>query len=200
MAGLDKNGMLSDSKIICKRFTQIEHGSLEAVHAIVVHQTDSGTAQSAFTAYTKGGNGAHFLIDKNGSVYQTASLRRRCYHVGKLIRSRCLEISGKSCPDGAIAKAATMGWTSRIKQIDQIERKKSYPDRYPVNSDSIGIELVGMHVDEKTYEPLTLAQNNSLLWLIDLLYKEFKLTSGDVFRHPDVSYKNPGEARSATWQ
>lgn len=200
MAGLDKDGMLTDPNIARRRFSQIEHGNLEAVHAIVLHQTDSGTAQSAFAAYAKGGNGAHFLIDKSGAIYQTASLKKRCYHVGKLIRSRCLELSGKNCTDGSIAKAAAMSWTLRIKQIDQIERKKSYPDRFPVNSDSIGIELVGMHVDEKAYEPLTLAQSHSLLWVIDLLYREFKLTSEDVFRHPDISYKNPGEARSATWE
>ena len=43
-------------------------------------------------AYNSGGNGAHFLIGKDGHIYQTANLLQTCYHVGKLIKSKCLEI------------------------------------------------------------------------------------------------------------
>lgn len=52
------------------------------MRAIAVHQTDSPTAQATFNAYRTGGNGAHFLIDKPGTVYQTASLQAVCFHVG----------------------------------------------------------------------------------------------------------------------
>ena len=34
--------------------------------------------------------GAHFLIDTDGTIYQTASLDKKTQHVGK-IRSRCYE-------------------------------------------------------------------------------------------------------------
>lgn len=99
-----------------------------------------------------------------------------------------------------MAKILALSWTNQIKALDAHERAKAYPDRYPVNSDSVGIELVGAHIDDKNYEKITVQQNASLQWLINELYKHFSLTSGDVYRHPEVSYKNPGEASTAVWK
>lgn len=147
-----------------------------------------------------GGNGAHFLISRDGQIIQTASLLKRCYHVGRLIRSRCLELGANSCKDASLAKAMTLGWAARIKEIDRIEREKDYPERFPVNSDSIGIEIVGRHVSDTAYEALSAQQSEALQWLLDQLYGYLALGSGDVFRHPEVSYKHPGEAASAQWR
>jgi len=200
MPTIDANGMLVDPKVIPRRSSGIEHGALPSVLAIVVHQTDSPTAESTLSGYQAGGNGAHFLIDKNGQIYQTASLFARCYHVGKLIKSKCLTVNKSSCDTAAMARMLAMSWTRQINAIDAHERAKPYPDRYPVNDDSIGIELVGMHIDDDSYEAVTAAQNASLQWLIDALYAQFDLKSSDVYRHPAVSYKNPGEASSAVWK
>lgn len=200
MSKVDKNGMFVDKKVILKRFNGIEHGVLKSIHAIVVHQTDTTTANSVFNGYSVGGNGAHFLIDKNGQIYQTASLHKRCYHIGRLIKSKCLAINKKTCNSAKMAKIRAMSWANQIKAIDANERAKSYPDRYPVNSDSVGIELVGRHVDDKVYENLTAQQNASLQWLVSELYIQFSLSSKDVYKHPQVSYKNPGEASSAVWK
>ena len=200
MSTIDANGMLIDPKVILRRSPGIEHGTLSGVAAIVVHQTDSPTAESSLNGYEVGGNGAHFLIDKNGQIYQTASVLARCYHVGKLIKSKCLTIDRSTCDTGAMARMLAMSWVSQINAIDAHERAKPYPDRYPVNGDSIGIELVGMHIDDRNYEAVTAAQNTSLQWLIDVLYAQFNLKPEDVYRHPTVSYKNPGEASSAIWK
>jgi N-acetyl-anhydromuramyl-L-alanine amidase AmpD len=185
--------MLIDTKVILRRSPSIEHGSLAGVRAIVVHQTDAPTAQHTFNGYNAGGNGAHFLIDKNRHIYQTASMYKRCYHVGRLIKSKCLTINKKSCNSSNMAKILAMSWASQIKALDANERAKSYPHRYPVNSDSIGIELVGKHIDGKRYETVTPSQNASLQWLVSELYTHFSLTSSDVYKHP-------GEASTATWK
>ncbi|NOU22000.1 MAG: N-acetylmuramoyl-L-alanine amidase [Methyloglobulus sp.] len=197
---INKEGMLIDNRVILRRYPSIEHGALGGVHAIVVHQTDSPTAQHTLNGYTSGQNGAHFLIDKDGQIYQTASMQKRCFHVGRLIKSKCLDINKASCDSASMAKFLALSWTSQIKAIDSHERSKNYPDRYPVNSDSIGIELVGKNVDAKNYEVVTPQQNTSLQWLVGELYTHFSLTSVDVYRHPDVSYKNPGEASTAKWK
>ena len=43
-------------------------------------------------------------------------------------------------------------------------------------------------------------QQYSLTWLVAELAGYFSLgTEDDVFRHPDVSIKNPGEAAAADW-
>jgi N-acetyl-anhydromuramyl-L-alanine amidase AmpD len=202
MLTIDKNGMLIHPNVTMKRFPHIEHGDLDAVLAIVVHQTDTSTAEAAFNSYGSAGIGvgAHFLIAKDGTIYQTASLHKRCFHVGRLIQSRCLEIHKESCADADLAKAKLLHWRAQFKAIDKIEREKEYPERFPVNSDSIGIELVGKHVDKKSYECATFVQNESLKWLITEFYSMFGVTKDDVFRHPQVGRKNPGEAASAAWQ
>jgi len=200
MASIDNDGMLIDPRVQLQRYSHIEHGALDTVHGIVIHQTDAPSAQATFNAYNGGGNGAHFLIGKDGRIYQTASVKARCYHVGRLIKSRCLQLKGSQCKDAGLATAMTLGWAARIKEVDRLERKKSWPARFPVNSDSIGIELVGRHLDDTRFEPLSAQQLDSLQWLLDALYAHFELDGDDVFRHPEVSYKHPGEAASATWR
>ncbi|MGQ5490236.1 peptidoglycan recognition protein family protein [Thauera sp. ZXT1-4] len=199
MTTLNSEGMFVSPSIRHRRFHTIEHGKLDAIKAIVLHQTDSSTAEATFNAYQSGSNGAHFLIDTDGRIYQTASAHKRCYHVGRLIKSRCLEIKPFSCADAELAKAKALRWAARVKEIDKIERTKKYPDRFPVNSDSLGIELVGRHINDTTYEAVSSTQSSSLRWLLNLLYQTFTIGSDDTFRHPQVSYKNPGEAASAKW-
>lgn len=199
MSRIDKDGMLIDPKVTLRRYSSLEHGDLATIHGIIVHQTDSPDDKSAFQSYCSSPNGAHFLIAKTGLIYQTASLKKRCFHIGRLIKSKCLEINRNNCKDPNLAKALTMSWTQRIKEIDNIERQKNYPQRFPVNSDSIGIEIVGAHINNNKYEAISLLQNNSLQWLIGELHTHFGLGRNDVYRHPSVSYKNPGEAESAKW-
>lgn len=200
MSTIDSEGMLLDERVTLRRFKKIEHGALDGVSAIVVHQTDAPTADQTFSGYLAGGNGAHFLIDKTGEIYQTASIKMRCYHVGRLIRSKCLTISRSSCSSAPMTSILAMKWTRQIQALDALEREKAYPERYPVNSDSVGIELVGAHVSDKQYEAVTALQNASLQWLLGDLYRHFSVTSADVYRHPEVSYKNPGEAATAVWK
>lgn len=200
MSNIDKNGMLVDTKVALKRYAHIEHGPLKSIHAIVVHQTDTTTAQQTFNSYIGGGNGAHFLIDKSGKIYQTASIHKRCYHVGRRIKSKCLEVNKKNCNSQQMTKILAMRWSQQVIAIDKNERQKNYPARYPVNSDSVGIEVVGKFIDDKKYEALTVAQNTSLQWLISELYGHFSLSKNDVYRHPQVSYKQPSEASSAVWK
>ncbi|AFU43756.1 N-acetylmuramyl-L-alanine amidase, negative regulator of AmpC, AmpD [Acidovorax sp. KKS102] len=200
MLKVSPEGIISDGRIIVRRFLNLEHGPLSSVVALVLHQTDSSTAQQTFNSYAKNPHGAHFLIDKNGQVYQTASLLMRCQHVGRHIRSRCLEIDKPSCDSVAMARIQAMSWSNHVKALDAHERAKTYPQRYPINGDSIGIEIVGRSIDAKTYESVTSEQNNSLQWLTGELYAHFSISLQDVYRHPAVSYKNPGEAATAVWK
>ena len=79
--------------------------------------------------------------------------------------------------------------------------------RYPSNKDSIGIELVGdsfpkgPNIDQKKvkFEIVADAQNESLRWLVEQLKKEYRIPDSEVFRHPEISYKNITEASTAKW-
>ena len=178
-------------------------GALGPIHAIIVHQTGADTAQHTFNSYVSSSHGAHFLIDKNGQIFQTALLNQKTHHVGK-IRSRCIETQLCSKSELSVANAVLLkkgqSYGVRVKNLHDHEKVKSYPDRYPTNNDSIGIELVGKYdVRRQIYESVNAKQNASLKWLVNELSTYLNINNDDVYRHPEVSYKQPSEAGTAKW-
>jgi N-acetyl-anhydromuramyl-L-alanine amidase AmpD len=203
MLTIDSLGRIIDPKVTLSIKPNIEHGSMSQISGVIIHQTGGPTAQSALDAYSTGGNGAHFLIDKDGTIYQTASVNKVTWHVGKL-KIRCL--SESSCSADEAKKLEKMKWTELLKYGKDEERKKKFPERYPSNEDSIGIELVGEATSSKDpnikvdiYETVTEAQNASLKWLVFELTVTLGLPMSEIYRHPVVSYKNPTEAETAQW-
>ena len=182
------DGVIANKLVTNKIQPRIEKGLMSAVHGIIVHQTGGSTAASAFASYEKGVNGAHLLIETDGVIYQTAHLNQITWHIGAL-KARCVvemncKPSKKWDPSGT----------------NKQEQKKVWPNRYPSNSDAIGIELVGaFDVKANKYATVTENQNASLKWLVGELQTSLALLVTEVFRHPDVSYKDPTEAKSAKW-
>ncbi|TDS90489.1 peptidoglycan recognition protein family protein [Erwinia rhapontici] len=199
MLFVDKNGLVDATRISVKRFRTIERGDMDQVNGIVVHQTGGSTAESAFNSYqSAGANGAHFLIDKEGKIYQTASLFKVTNHVGN-IRSRCY--MEKKCTPSEISTIRP--FLNKYKKLSHLEQKKSYPERYPANFDSLGIEVVGKPVsgegENAIYETVNDAQNSALKWLVYELSDTLKISMSEVFRHPEVSYKVKTEAGTVKW-
>jgi N-acetyl-anhydromuramyl-L-alanine amidase AmpD len=200
MLFISKQGHVDHDRVRVRIFNTIEHGSMSVVHGIVVHQTGASTADSTFNSYQqKGANGAHFLIDRDGTIYQTASLMRVTYHVGN-IKSRCLQTL--QCSPVEIAASREAQRRGSYKGLNQREMSKSWPNRLPSNIDSIGIELVGaaqIKNGEKIYDDPTTEQNASLKWLVAELAETLEINKTEVYPHPAVSYKNPTEAKAAQW-
>ncbi|WP_232439787.1 N-acetylmuramoyl-L-alanine amidase [Burkholderia ubonensis] len=196
MLFISKQGHVDAERIKVKIFSTIERGQMSKVNGIVVHQTDGTTASSSFNSYAESGaNGAHFLIDKNGAIYQTASVYKRTNHVG-LLKSRCL-VEGK-CSPSEFKKVSSM--VGKFKKLSEVEYKKDFPNRYPGNVDSIGIEIVG-RMDRKTniYEVVNDEQSESLKWLVKELCETLGVSFSEIYRHPEVSYKRETEASTAKW-
>lgn len=201
MLQIDQQGIIEDKRIVKSISPKIEKGPMVTVAGLIVHQTGGATAQSSLDSYKiMGANGAHFLIDKDGKIHQTASIKKQTWHIGKL-KSRCmLEVK---CSAAEIKLNSKFSPSSENKR----EMMKSVPRRFPSNQDAIGIELVGEALprgssipeEKKTYESVTQAQNNSLAWLVSELTLTLKLPLTEVYRHPTVSRKNPSEASSAKW-
>jgi hypothetical protein len=196
---VDKDGMIVDGKVVNKRSLSIERGVMKKVNGIIVHQTGGGTAQSSLDSYKKkDANGAHLLIDKDGTIYQTASLYQRANHVGKL-KSRC--ISENRCTPAEIQAQKKFSPSAENKR----EMAKQVPDRFPSNSDSIGIEIVSAATQSPKdknvfiYDSVNEKQNASLAWLVRSLSATLGVSMKEVFRHPDVSRKQASEASTATW-
>lgn len=210
---MDEHGMISHARVRHARSTRIERGRRTgAITGIVVHQTDADTSASSLNSYRQpGANGAHFLIDKDGTIYQTAAIYQRTNHVGKL-QARCL----------VIPKCKMSDFPPRVgpTEMHRIEMLKAPADRYPSNMEAIGIEMVGrarLPVGFKAvgdeskwpiekvrgkygiFETPTAAQNQSLSWLVGVLQASMQISADDVFRHPVVSRKNITEAQGANW-
>lgn len=191
---IDSNGLVVDPRVQRAISPELERGPMGQVHGIIVHQTDSSTSASTLEHYKqKGAFGAHFLIDKDGTIYQTAPVTKKTLHVGTL-KSRCL--IEKKCSKDETKRISNL----KIHALSQHELVKSWPERYPSNQDSIGIELVGKFIEkDNKYESVTDEQNASLSWLIGRLSVELGVQMTEVFRHPDVSYKQPSEAATSKW-
>ncbi len=193
MLTLDAKGLVRDARIRQHIVPTLARGKLGVVRGIVVHQTGGATAGAAFSGYALRPYGTHFLIDKDGTIYQTASLLYYTAHVGKL-KARC--IAEHNCSPVDVKAYATFSPSTENRR----EMKKTPPARYPSNMDSIGIELVG-EVDGKTGQFVTVTdrQNASLHWLVGQLAATFRVSMTEVFRHPQLSRKTPSEASTARW-
>lgn len=134
---IDRNGIATHSLIKRAIAPTIERGEMKEIHGIIVHQTGGSTAQSSIDSYKNpSANGAHFLIEKDGTIYQTASLYKQTWHIGK-IKARCL--LEKRCTPVELKSLQRFNPTQENKR----EMLKKVPARFPANQDSIGIELVG---------------------------------------------------------
>jgi N-acetyl-anhydromuramyl-L-alanine amidase AmpD len=201
MLHLDSQGYVLNARVQRTPRPLIEHGALQRITGIIVHQTGGASGSSSLSSYTmQNSNGAHFLIDKDGTIYQTASLFRQTWHVGKL-RSRCL--AEHRCSPTELQ--ALRHFSPRAEH--RMEMAKHVPQRYPSNEDSVGIEIVGAvladrgrnSAEQGVYETVNAQQNASLQWLVSELTSTFGIPMTEIFRHPVVSRKNPTEAESALW-
>lgn len=205
MLMIDSNGVVVDARVRRAISPALERGDMKVVNGIIVHQTDSPTAASTLNGYKPikdkpKPSGAHFLIDKDGTIYQTVSIYKKAPHVGNL-KSRC--VAQHTCSPIELKK---LKGQKPGKQIGKVEAEKNWPKRYPSNGDSIGIEIVGDALpkkepddDRRTYESVTKEQQASLYWLVQELSITLNVQMSEVFRHPIVSWKNRTEASTAKW-
>ncbi len=202
MLYITRNGHVDAERVQVKIFANIERGTLGAVNGIVVHQTGGSTAASTFSSYSKpGANGAHFLIDLDGTIYQTASLHRATHHVG-VMKSRC--VVRQKCAPVEFKRMNALEKAWKPSEISRQEYRKGFPDRFPANVDSIGIEMVGASravagQREKIFDPVSDSQNTSLRWLVRELSETLGVSMSEIYRHPEISRKTPTEASTAKW-
>jgi hypothetical protein len=78
------SGVLSHSRIINKIAPNIEKGNRNTIAGIVLHRTAGKTAASALATWLTPGviTGAHFIIDANGVIWQTARINKVTYSNG----------------------------------------------------------------------------------------------------------------------
>ena len=183
---VNAKGYIEGAGLIHNPVSALERGELNGPHAIVLHRTVSSTASSTIAAFERG-VGTHFVIDKDGTIYQTASLGKKTAHVGP-IRSRCFEENTCSPTEAARIRRYSP------KQGHDHEKTKHYPERYPMNEDSVGIEVVAMyHQETEQWDAPTPAQKEAISRLVSLLQSNYSMTDADVYEHDKISRKTAGE-------
>ena len=205
------DGIIRDARINQRLIQAITHGPLIDIVAILLHQTDTSTADATLNGWKNGkeGTGAHLLIDKDGATYQTVPLNRRCYHIAP-IRSRCYVEHRCVGEDKEFYSGLDDRYRSKKLTYHQLEQEtdryerahKSYPARYAGNEGSIGIEVVGMPLgpkDKDPWEKPTEAQTRVTHWLVPALLEALHLKQTDVYRHGVIGFKMTQEAVSVAW-
>lgn len=199
-----KDGIVEHRRISRQIYSDIEQGEMKLIRGIIIHQTSSESAITTLFQYAvpflNHGNGAHFLINPSGLIYQTARTTQQCWHVGR-IKSMCATINACSpryqIIIDRIENELTAGMISEEeawKRVDLLEQAKNTSERYPSNQDSIGIELVGAPVNKSYIAPPPI-QNDSAQWLVSELLDTFHLQVDRIYAHGFISpHKNQTEA------
>jgi N-acetyl-anhydromuramyl-L-alanine amidase AmpD len=109
MLKIDTFGRVIHPRVKLSIIPNIERKPMQYINGIIIHQTDSSTAQSALSTYRGPKKvGAHFLIDKDGTIYQTASVYKMTHHVGTL-KIRCL--AERRCSPVDLKRLKEMNWS-----------------------------------------------------------------------------------------
>lgn len=202
MFAIDKDGWVTHTKVTKKDRPKLAHGPMAPVKAIVLHRTGTTSASSVLNAWATKPEGTHFLIGEDGSIYQCASLKQQCWHVGKLYArcrttSSCTEEDAKAID--AILHQKGTNWGQKFRMVTRHELEKDYPDRFPHNHDALGIEIVGaLSTQSEIYELPNEAQQQSLFWLVDQLVAAFELTLSDIYAHGKIAHKDPKQSEGAS--
>lgn len=191
-------GVIKSSRVQVQIYSLLEHGEMDTVSGIVLHQTSSDSVVKTMAEYTfrPSGAGAHFLINPAGQIFQTARINQVCWHVGR-IKSYCKQMHRCAPADEAalanIFKKFSNNKDEYDRQIDALERAKSAINRFPNNSDSIGIEVVGAPKGN-IYGSPTDAQNASSRWLVRELIETLRFGADRIFAHGFIDpRKQPSE-------
>jgi N-acetyl-anhydromuramyl-L-alanine amidase AmpD len=194
----DVNGYIQNHKVVNEIRPAIEHSLIGAINSIVLHRTGSVTAKSVLNAWNTKKEGTHFLISETGKIYQTASLNKQCWHVGKLYAkcrttSSCSEDDAKSIE--SILHKKNTSWGKKFRLVTRHELKKDYPARFPHNHDSLGIEIVGVISDQQeVYETPNELQLKAMSWLLDELISTYNMTIKDIFSHGKIAHKDKNKS------
>ncbi|WP_435950798.1 LysM peptidoglycan-binding domain-containing protein [Psychrobacter sp. DM8] len=78
-------GFLTHSRIIKHHTPKLERRDYtQEIRKIILHRTVNSSAQSTFNSFSRGSKpyGTHFVVDKDGKIYQTANLNKLTIHAG----------------------------------------------------------------------------------------------------------------------
>lgn len=144
------------------------------VAIVVLHRTAGGAASGTLTHMKNEGYGAHFVVDYDGTVFQTIGLNKRGSHIGK----------------APFQSTINAGWgNSNSIGIETCG--------YSLDRD--GNKRVGKKYDKiphHHWEPVTNLQAKSVACLLKFLLNHFSLAIDNVKVHEKLCSKEPNEGQN----
>ncbi|NRS94159.1 N-acetylmuramoyl-L-alanine amidase, partial [Frigoriflavimonas asaccharolytica] len=151
-----------------------KHAMTQDVKIIVLHRTAGGFASGTLNHMKSEGYGAHFVVDYDGTVYQTIGINKRGSHMGV----------------AQFASTKTAGWGNNNSIAIET-------CGYSIDKD--GNNRVGKKYDNIPHHHWEVVKNNqakSVACLLKFLLNHFKLNIGDVKVHEKLCKKQPLEGQN----
>ena len=99
-----------------------------------------------------------------------------------------------SCDAAEQSAVESLARRQAYREMHNREKAKPYPDRFPMNEDSVGIEVVAMYTEAtRQWDPPTPGQSEAISLLARILKTQYSLTDADIYEHDRISRKTAGE-------
>ncbi|HLG39060.1 MAG TPA: N-acetylmuramoyl-L-alanine amidase [Chitinophagaceae bacterium] len=166
---ITENGMINIGPAIQQnQILQLQKGpSSDQKAGIVLHRTVSLTTEQALNSFRNSGVGTHFLVTKEGTIYQTANLYTYTLHVR----------NGELFFDN-LSNANLIG----IEVVGMSLDKDGNPE------DNCAKVV--------SWEPLSENQAKSVAFLVNSLVETYRLTNSQIYTHEGVQKKCAGEGQT----
>lgn len=166
------DGFIVNSLVTKNKINSCNKNSMpKEVEIVVLHRTAGGKASGTLTHMSKEGYGAHFVIDYDGTVYQTIGLDKKGSHMG--VKQYPSTIKAGWGNGNSIA-IETCGYS-----MDKDGNKRVGPKYDKIPHDH--------------WEPVTDSQAKSVACLLKFLLNHFNLKIDDVKVHEKLCQKEPKE-------
>jgi RHS repeat-associated protein len=145
------------------------HGIMKNIIGIVLHRTQGSNEEGTFSSWKQNKLATHYLVARDGTIYNNAPENTLCWHVGKpkgnsgINNSNAIGIEVVGCPLDANGK-------------ETCDSKKFGGDNVPYG-----------------WSPLTPAQIISVANLTNNLIHRYNFNLSNLHNHEDVSKKSPKE-------
>jgi RHS repeat-associated protein len=145
---IQPNGMILNPRITQNRIPKLERKPIaDLVSSIILHRTVSSSTQSTIGSFKSRGVGTHFLIGKDGSILQTASLSFATSHLRESQIKKGTGIKNNN----AIGIEVVGNYNEKTKQWDPLTPEQTKSTAYLVNSLTktyyLGSDAVRNHED-----------------------------------------------------
>lgn len=126
----NSDGMINSSnRIESHRIPELERKAMSPVRGIILHRTVSSGSKSPLTSFKNREVGTHFLVGKDGRIYQTASLNQYTIH----LRDNDL-VAGAPKNKEAMGIEVVGNYNDQTKQWDPLTERQTRAVAFLTNS------------------------------------------------------------------